>query len=284
MPIPTSAAIFGQPFPAPVNHTVLPVGINFQDSVRIIGYVPIAAHEFDGTETTYDLGGTDGEVPVTSVQKPHVYTDPTDSVGLHESLNYMAVLYERNTEYTTRPWLGLSTFIPGWNSGYYDRYITTSTERVTNVDLGNIIGSLRIGMDSTVPPTPIPTTAPAGSDATMRWAAALDLGGQGPNMEMFDFQWIPVFNSMLEPGTVPGSVYPMSIAIKSQPIGREFVATIMQTMVNYVGQGLPMNHAIRIIKHVPTPEAKDYVFEFTITINRDGQVSTKDVVLTLTVV
>lgn len=283
MPYPTvSASIFGEPFPAPVAHTVLPVGIRFQDSVRIMGYVPITEHEFDGTETTYDLGA-DGEVPVVSVQCPQVYRDPSNSAQLAEALNYMAVLYPRNVEYNP-PWVGLSTFIPGFKAGYYTRYVNTSAEHDQITGLGNIVGSLRNGMASTVPPAPLVVPAPPGEDATIRWNAALDLGSLPPGSEMFDFQWVPLFQSALPQGPQAGEQYPLSIEVIDQPPGREFVATVMQAALSYVGKGLPMNHAIRIVKMARTVPPGDFTFQFRIKANIDSVVATKDVTLTLTVV
>lgn len=280
-----SATIFGAPFAAPVEHTVLPVGIRFQDSVRLLGYIPIASTEFDGTETTFDLGGTNGSVPVISVTKPRYYKDPSNSRYLDETLEYMAVLYDRSTEYI-RPWLGISSFIPGFKSGYYTRYINTSIEHAQILTEGNLVGSLRVGMasaDTTPPPAPV---APEGQNATLRWNAALNLASLPSGSEMFDFQWVPVFQSSLPviEGSAPTQVIPLSIEITSQPTNREFVATIVQSALSYVGQGLPMNHAVRIIKLASTVPPGNYIFGFRISANYDGTVLTKDVTLTLEIV
>lgn len=284
MPYPTvSAAIFGEPFAAPVEHTVLPVGIRFQDSVRLMGYIPITKTAFTGTETTFALGGTNGSVPVVSIQKPQVYTDPSNSTSLDESLDYMAVLYDRSAEYNP-PWVGISTFIPGFKSGYYTRYANTSTQHEQLTGLGDLVGSLRNGMDTTVTPAPTPPAPPAGEDATIRWNAALDLAMLPPGSETFDFQWVSLFKSSIPAGEFPGEAIPLSIEVISQPPQREFVATVVQSFVSYVGAGLPMNHAIRIVKMKNTVPAGDFTFGFRIKINVDGRTATKDVTLTLQVV
>lgn len=277
-----SATIFGAPFAAPVKHTVLPVGIRFQDSVRLMGYIPIPETAFTGTETTFALGGTNGSVPVISVTKPLVYKEPAHSAALSEQLEYMAVLYPRNVEYNP-PWVGISTFIPGFKSGYYTRYVNTSTEHDQILTQGNIIGSLRNGMATAVTPTPPTPTPPAGQNATLRWNAALNLASLPDGSEMFDFQWVALFQSSLPvvANSAPTQVLPLSIEVTTQPTGREFVATLIQNALSYVGQGLPMNHAIRIIKMASTVPAGNYTFGFKIKANIDGVVTTKDVTLTL---
>jgi hypothetical protein len=280
-----SATIFGAPFAAPVKHTVLPVGIRFQDSVRLMGYIPIPETAFTGTETTFALGGTNGSVPVISVTRPLNYKEVGNTTHLVEQLEYMAVLYDRSVEYNP-PWVGISTFIPGFKSGYYTRYVNTSTEHDQILSQGNIIGSLRNGMATTVPPVVPAPTPPAGQDATLRWNAALNLASLPNGSEMFDFQWVALFQSSLPviKDSAPTQVLPLSIDIVSQPTGREFVATLIQNALSYVGQGLPMNHAIRIIKLASTVPPGNFTFGFKIKANVDGVVTTKDVTLTLQVV
>jgi hypothetical protein len=274
--------IFGAAFSSPVAHTVLPVGILFQNTVRLLGYVPIPKTTFVGTETSVTLPGTDGVAPVISVIRPEFYQPQPGSPYLAEALEYMAILYDRSLEYV-RPWLGFSGFIPGFKSGYYTRYLNTSTVHDQILGEGNLVGSLRNGMASTTAAV-TPTVTLDGADATLRWNTSLNLASLPSGSQMFDFQWVPVFQSAL-PVDQQGNVQPLSLEITSQPSVRDFVAVIVQDNLSYVGKGLPMNHAVRIVKlaTATVPIGNTYTFGFRITAVVDEQYVTKDVTLTLTI-
>jgi hypothetical protein len=287
----SSTLIFGQPFAAPIKHTVLPVierVIGRQvgvlpppASARIVGYLPIAETEFTGTETTFTVqAGAGGAVNVSSLRLP---TKVQDGSGLHQVQEYMVAYYDQ-PESSGQPWLGYPSFIGTDDTGYYSWWSLPTITRFHHYGRGVLFGSLWSRMNIYPAPASTNPPTPPGENGTLRWAASMNLASAGNECAFFDFNWMELFQSNPPPGTMPGQLTPLAIMVTAQPEDGEFKAAVLQRETVLPGGGVVYN-TVRIIRMLDNVVAQDYEFTFQISqVDTEGRMGTTDVTLTLTVV
>ncbi len=287
----SSTLIFGQPFAAPIKHTILPVVERVigrkvgvlppPASARIVGYLPIAETEFDGTETTFTVqGGAGGVVNVSSLRLP---TKVQDGSTFHQVQEYMVAYYDQPASHYA-PWLGYPSFINTDDTGYYSWWSLPTITRTHHYGRGVLFGSLWSRMNIYPAPTPVTPPNPPGENGTLRWAASMNLSSASRDCAFFDFNWMALFQATPPPGTLPGQQTPLSIMVTSQPPDGEFKAAVLQRQTILPGGGVVFD-TVRIIRMQDNVVAKDYEFEFAISqVDSEGRITTTDVTLVLTVV
>lgn len=273
----SNTAQFGLPLVKDVKQTILPVIENCGSTALVLGFFPISATTFDGTETTFTLSS--GTVDIES----YTVAETTDQGhGLDGVSQYMAmVLSYRQAKDNIIT--GYVDFVSAGNDGYYSSWAMPSRDWVHRYNAGTLLQSLRVGMASTTYTSPSAPDAPEGSDATLKWAASVDLTTNGSQCAFFDFNWINLFQTSMKTDGTNGALIPLSIATKTNPSGGYFKAAYIASKPVIIPGGAPLFNTIRIIRLKQDVPAGDYGFVFTISYTKDSiQVST-DVTLTLTV-
>ena len=287
----SSTLTFGQPFEAPIKHTILPVVERVigrkigvlppPASARIVGYLPIAETEFDGTETTFQVqAGPGGSVNVSSLRLP---TKVQDGSTFHQVQEYMVAYYDQ-PESNSAPWLGYPSFISADDTGYYSRWSLPTITRKHHYGRGVLFGSLWSRMNIYPAPVDPGPPTPPGENGTLRWAASMNIASAGRECAFFDFNWMTLFQATPPPGFQPGQLTPLSIVPTSQPEEGEFKAAVLQRQTILPGGGVVFD-TVRIVRMLDNVVAKDYTFDFAITqVDQEGRIGTTNVTLTLTVV
>lgn len=256
--------ILGLPFTAPVKQTLIPVQCARNN---IVGWIPIAATEFAGTETTFPLAS--GALPITTVTLPPM---AQNSNGQFRVNQFMAAVFP-SVDSEKGPWLKYPEFISIRSSDYVMQWFMPVMGQGYRVNLGALLGDLKMGMDFRSGDLPPPIDPPAVTPGTLQWAVSLAPHALGPDCPFFDFNWVELFNSQTD------GVDPLRIEIVSNPVSGEFKTTVVAYQ-SITPLGGAQYNTLRIInlKHA---EPGQYVFNYAV-VDTLGQ--STPVTLTLTVV
>ncbi len=252
------------PLDTPSTQTILPVLTDYRGS--IVGWIPIAETEFDGTERTFTTAN--GPIAITTVTLPEKYTD-----GHKRYVSqFMAAVYTEDVHYA-QPWLGYQDFVPINQCQYALQWFQPTEGARYRLNLGPLFTDLIYGMDMSIAPVPTPPEPPTSQNGTLRWAVSLTQSDLNNNCPFLDFNWVQLFNAE---ATAAG---PLRITTTASPAGGEFKSTLVP-YPNILPEGSPEYNTVRIIKLKESP-AGDYVFHYTI---QDTAGGTTNVVFTLSVV
>lgn len=261
-----SALTYGSPLTVVSRQNVMPVVRGLTGEV--LGFYPIAATDYAGTETTLDVtqGAGTVTVPITTVTMPKRIDDGS-GYGVPQ---YMASVLDEST-FRTNQYKSLSAFVDSSHDGASSKWIQPSTGAQSLVTRGVITTSLLVTMNAA--DTTAPTTAPvtANATATMNWTAGIQTGALQDQCSFFDFSWVTLFNAKSGSKAV-------SIEVTSNPAGGYFKSTIVPIPVVGATGGVIYN-TVRVVKLKPVP-AGAYVFVYKV---KDDANTTTTCTLTLTV-
>jgi hypothetical protein len=235
---------------------------------KILGWLPIASTEFDGTERTFTT--SDGPIPITTVTLP--YKADQNTAETQRVRQYMAAVFPETTE-RDQPWLGYTNFISTNESEYAMQWFMPTMGQMYRLNLGPLIKDLTIRMDADAGAPPAPPTPPDADNGTLRWVTSVSMNDMQQHCPTIDFNWVNLFNAQT------AGVDPLRIEIVSNPPGGALKTTIVPYPVVAPLGGIEFN-TLRIIK-LHEVAAGDYVFNYQI-VDTNGGIT--PVVLTLTVV
>lgn len=272
---------FGLPLTASSKQTILPA---ITSKGMLMGFYPITATTFAGTEKTFAL--SDYTVPITTVTLPAKVQDGIGSGTGSRVSQYMAAQWPEEDE-PQQPWTGSASWISPNDTGYYSWWSLPTASIMKHFGRGVLVNSLLVRMNI-VPATPGTPSAPAGTNAAIRWAVSIDNVSLDTSCPFFDFNWPQLFQTSFvsDPSQQGSSVLPTRIDTVSNPPGGTFKAVVVQTnggQQSVAGGGVIYN-TIRVMKLADNVAAADYTFTFNISYVLNGAQLVTPVTLTLTVV
>lgn len=273
---------YGLPLAAPSQQTILPI---ITSKGRLMGFYPITSTTFAGNERTFSLSDFPN-VPITTVTLPTQVQDGIGSGHGGRVRQYMAAQWPQNQE-GRRPWLGSASLVAPEDTGYYSWWSLPTESIMKHFGRGNLVNSLLVRMNI-VPATPGTPSAPAGTNAALKWVASVDNVSLDTQCPFIDFNWVQLFQTGFEADVTQqgDAVLPVRIDTVSNPAGGAFKAAIVQTMGGQqsVAGGSVIFNTVRIMKLADDVAAADYVFTFNISYVKAGKQLVTPVTLTLTVV
>lgn len=269
---------YGLPLSSPSTQTVLPI---VQPNGRVYGFYPITSTTFQGTETSFTL--SDGAVPITTVTTPQLINmNVSDNQRVTQ---YMAAQWPISQE-GQMPWRGhadlIRNDIPN-TIGFYSWWSMPTVSIMKHFGNGTFLNSMKVNMAHYPYSASTPGALTVSTPQTLTWACTINMSALAAECAFFDFNWVSLFNTSLNPDatSVGNAIVPVALTVTGNPAGGIFKATLVQAQGGqtvYPGGGAVFN-TVRILK-LGDATAGTYTFNFNITDTNGGSVAA---VLNLTV-